>query len=174
MTTLLWSYLLILVFSHLFLVPMTQSASLSPIPQAGTYPTASSFIRSHLQKVFSLSPTPPTSPAAKTAAGVKLRLGSIAFALVEKARTTYSSHGIGVYTAFIQSAAILEVVHVWLGWTKSPLVTTMMQVASRLIVIWWIGESYETVFSQLSTLRRSLADTLCDFRLGARPSTHPC
>lgn len=146
-TTFLWSYLLILVFSHLFLAPTEKSAPLNSIPQAATYSTASSFIRSRLQNVFPLSTPPPTSPAAKAAAGVKLRLGGIAFALVEKARATYSSRGIGVYAALIQSAAILEVAHAWFGWTKSPLVTTMMQVASRLIVIWWIGEGYETVFT---------------------------
>jgi hypothetical protein len=145
-TTLLWSHLLILVFSHLFLAPVAKSAPLNPVPQAATYSTATSFIRSHLQNIFPLSTPPPTSPAAKAAAGVKLRLGGIAFALVEKARTTYSSRGIGIYAALIQSAAIYEVVHAWLGLTKSPLVTTIMQVASRLIVIWWIGEGYETVF----------------------------
>jgi len=146
-TTLLWSYLLILVFLHLFLAPLAKSVPLNPIPQATTYPTASSFLRSRLQKVFPLSAPPPTSPAAKAAVGVKLRLGGIAFALIEKARTTYSSHGIGVYVALIQSTAILEVVHAWFGWTKSALVTTVMQVASRLIVIWWIGEGYETVIT---------------------------
>lgn len=146
-TTFLWSYLLILVLYHLFPVPTVKSAPLNPIPQAATYSTASSFILSHLQKFFPLSTPPSTSPAAKAAAGVKLRLGGIAFAVVEKARATYSSRGIGVYTALVQSVAILEVVHAWLGWTKSPLTTTMMQVASRLIVIWWIGEGYETVYT---------------------------
>jgi very-long-chain (3R)-3-hydroxyacyl-CoA dehydratase len=173
-TTFLWSYLLILVFYHLFLAPTAKSAPLNPIPQAATYSTASSFIRSHLQKVLSLSTPPPTSPAAKAAAGVKLRLGGIAFALVEKARTTYLSRGIGVYTALVQSAAILEIIHAWFGWTTSPLVTTMMQVASRLIVIWWIGEGYETVTHQLSTPHRPLTDALLNSRLEARPSTHPC
>ena len=146
-TALLWSNLLILVFLHLFFAPLAKSVPLNPIPQVATYTTASSFIRSHLQKVFPLSMPPPTTPAAKAAAGVKLKLGGIVFALVEKARATYSSRGIGVYAAFVQSAAILEVVHAWFGWTKSSLVTTMMQVASRLIVIWWIGEGYETVFT---------------------------
>jgi hypothetical protein len=144
-TTFLWAYLLVLVLFHLVLAPTTKLAPLNPIPQAATYPTASSFIRSHLQKVFSFSTPPPATPAAKVAAGVKSRLGGVAVALVEKARATYSSRGIGVYTALVQSAAVLEVVHALFGWTKSSLVTTMMQVTSRLIIVWWIGEGYQAV-----------------------------
>ena len=159
-TTLLWSYLLVLVIYHLFLAPTTRPAPLNPFPQAASYPTASSFIRSHLRNIFSLSTPSPASPVSKTAAGVTSALEGILSALVEKARTTYSSRGIGVYTAFVQSAAILEVVHALFRWTKSPLVTTIMQVASRLIVVWWIGEGYEPVCRQCSTLRGLLADAL--------------
>jgi len=143
-TTLLWSYLLVLVFYHLFLTPTPRTALLNPIPQTSTYPTALSFILSHLQKIFSFSTPPSTPPASKAATGVASALEGIAFALVEKARATYTSRGIGIYTAFVQSVAILEVVHALFRWTKSPLVTTIMQVASRLIVVWWIGEGYET------------------------------
>ena len=110
-TVLLWSNLLIIVFLHFFLAPLARSVPHNPIPQATAYTTASSFIRSHLQKVFPLSIPPPTTPTAKAAAGVKLRLRGIVVALVEKARATFSSSGIGVYTALIQSAAILVVVH---------------------------------------------------------------
>ena len=173
-TTILWSYLLVLVLFHLFLAPAVKPAPLNPIPRAATYSTASSFIRSHLEKVFSISTPPPISPAARAAAGVKSRVGGIAFALVEKARATYSNRGIGVYTAFVQSAAILEVVHAFLGWTKSPLVTTMMQVASRLIVIWWIGECYGAVCCCLFTLHGFLTDVLHNSRLEAHPSMHLC
>jgi len=144
-TTLLWSYLLVLVSYHLFLTPTARAALFNPIPQAATYPTASSFIVSHLRKVISLSTPPPTSSASKATAGVTSALEGMAFALVERARATYSSRGIGIYTAFVQSAAILEAVHALFGWTKSPLATTIMQVASRLIIVWWIGEGYETV-----------------------------
>ena len=144
-TAILWSYLLLLVFYHLFFAPMARTSPLNPIPQVATYPTASSFIRYHLQNIFSLSTPSATSPASKATAGVTSALGGIVFALVEKARTTYSSCGIGIYTAFVQSAAILEVVHALFGWTKSPLVTTIMQVSSRLIIVWWVGEGYETV-----------------------------
>ena len=143
-TTSLWSYLLVLVLSHLFLAPPTPQP-LNPVPQAATYPTATSFIRSYLQKVFSIPAPSSTSPAAKATADVKSRLGGIALALIQKAQATYSSRGIGVYTTFIQSAAVVEIVHAFSGWTRSPMVTTVMQVASRLIVVWWIGEGYEAV-----------------------------
>ncbi|ORY86160.1 tyrosine phosphatase-like protein [Protomyces lactucae-debilis] len=39
---------------------------------------------------------------------------------------------------FVQSTAILEVLHVALGWVPSPLLTTATQVASRLLLVWGI------------------------------------
>jgi len=107
-TTFLWSHHLVLAFFHCFLAPTVKAALLNPIPQAATYLTTLLFICSCLQKVFSLSSPLQTSPASKAAASIMSTFGGTAFALVEKAQATYLSHGIGVYTAFVQSAAIFE------------------------------------------------------------------
>jgi len=52
---------------------------------------------------------------------------------------------VGTQTAIIQTFAILEVVHVLLGWVRSPLQTTVMQVSSRLFLIWGIVEQFPEV-----------------------------
>ena len=40
-----------------------------------------------------------------------------------------------------QSLAVLEVVHAALGWVRSPVATTAMQVASRLWSVWGVVEA---------------------------------
>ncbi|ESK96463.1 protein tyrosine phosphatase [Moniliophthora roreri MCA 2997] len=50
---------------------------------------------------------------------------------------------VGYATALVQSFALLEVVHVLLGWVRSPLVTTVMQVSSRLFLVWGVVERFD-------------------------------
>lgn len=38
--------------------------------------------------------------------------------------------------AYVQTAAVLEIAHVVLGWVPSQLLSTVMQIASRLFVVW--------------------------------------
>jgi hypothetical protein len=57
--------------------------------------------------------------------------------------TTYSR--VGSTVAIVQTCAILEVVHVLLGWVRSPLQTTVMQVASRLWIVWGIVQQFDVV-----------------------------
>lgn len=71
------------------------------------------------------------------------RLPPWAMPLYRRATTTYSV--VGWSTAFVQSGAVLEVLHVGLGWVRSPIGTTTMQVASRLFLVWGISEPYEVV-----------------------------
>ncbi|KAF8972977.1 PTPLA-domain-containing protein [Flammula alnicola] len=54
---------------------------------------------------------------------------------------------VGATTAFVQTFAILEVVHALLGWVRSPLQTTVMQVSSRLFLVWGIAEQFPAVRS---------------------------
>lgn len=61
------------------------------------------------------------------------------------ARASTSFATIGEPTAWIQTFALLEVAHVLLGWVRAPLVTTAMQVASRLAVVWVIVEQFSVV-----------------------------
>src|SRR6188768_2906474 len=50
--------------------------------------------------------------------------------ILQHSMTTFSR--VGLLTKIVQTFAILEVVHVILGWVRSPLATTAMQVSSRL------------------------------------------
>jgi very-long-chain (3R)-3-hydroxyacyl-CoA dehydratase len=49
---------------------------------------------------------------------------------------------LGGLVAFVQSLAVLEVVHAALGWVRSPVPTTAIQVASRLFLVWAVTERY--------------------------------
>ena len=57
--------------------------------------------------------------------------------------TTFSR--VGLLTKIVQTFAILEVVHVILGWVRSPLATTAMQVSSRLFLVWGIADQFPEV-----------------------------
>ena len=61
----------------------------------------------------------------------------------QRACTTYDV--VGSTTAIVQSAAVLEVVHVLFGLVRSPLPTTAMQVASRLFSVWCLADKFPSV-----------------------------
>ncbi|PWN54478.1 PTPLA-domain-containing protein [Violaceomyces palustris] len=54
---------------------------------------------------------------------------------------------IGSLVALVQSAALLEIVHVIVGWVKSPVPTTAIQVASRLFMVWAVSERYSQAWT---------------------------
>ncbi|KAI0066076.1 PTPLA-domain-containing protein [Artomyces pyxidatus] len=72
--------------------------------------------------------------------------------LYKRASTTYAA--VGRDTAYVQSAAALEVLHVLFGFVRSPLPTTAMQVASRLYLVWGIADKYPA--AQASPLYASM------------------
>jgi len=61
-------------------------------------------------------------------------------AVLQRAQTTYLR--IGAQTTFVQTFAILEVIHVMLGWVRTSLPTTVSQVASRLFLVWGITKPF--------------------------------
>jgi very-long-chain (3R)-3-hydroxyacyl-CoA dehydratase len=63
--------------------------------------------------------------------------------LYQRACTTFDA--VGSTTAVVQSAAVLEVLHVLLGLVRSPLPTTAVQVASRLFSVWCIADRFPSV-----------------------------
>jgi very-long-chain (3R)-3-hydroxyacyl-CoA dehydratase len=63
--------------------------------------------------------------------------------LYQRACTTFDA--VGDTTAVVQSAAVLEVLHVLLGLVRSPLPTTAVQVASRLFSVWCIADRFPSV-----------------------------
>jgi very-long-chain (3R)-3-hydroxyacyl-CoA dehydratase len=60
--------------------------------------------------------------------------------ILQRSYTTYAN--VGSTTAAVQSFAILEVLHVLLGWVRSPLGTTTMQISSRLFLVWGISARF--------------------------------
>ncbi|KII92249.1 hypothetical protein PLICRDRAFT_466165 [Plicaturopsis crispa FD-325 SS-3] len=115
-----WAYLLVVTLTHIF------SAS-SPTPQSP--PTTL------LARLF--SPILKSTPYAST----ESKLPTWAVAYYRKAAGTYARTG--VITATVQSTALLEVAHALLGWVRSPVQTTAMQVASRLFLVWGITEQFD-------------------------------
>lgn len=41
--------------------------------------------------------------------------------------------------SYVQTAALFEVLHSLLGWVRAPVMTTVMQVASRLFLVWGVN-----------------------------------
>ncbi|THX52007.1 PTPLA-domain-containing protein [Aureobasidium pullulans] len=52
--------------------------------------------------------------------------------------TRYVFPGVGEFAKWTQTLALLEVVHAAVGIVRAPLLTTLMQVASRILLIWGI------------------------------------
>ena len=63
--------------------------------------------------------------------------------LVARAAGAYAE--VGAATAFVQSFAVLEVLHVLFGWVRSPLATTLIQVSSRLYLVWGVTYMFPQV-----------------------------
>jgi hypothetical protein len=71
------------------------------------------------------------------------RLPSALVPLYTRASTLWGA--VGPQTTWIQTMAFLEIVHSLLGWVKSPIQTTVMQIASRFYAVWIVLECYEVV-----------------------------
>jgi very-long-chain (3R)-3-hydroxyacyl-CoA dehydratase len=150
LTFILWSYLLLLVTAHLW-TPPPPATVLNPSPGPTlSASTASETLAGYLKNIFTpfknikSTATGFTSINAPKQSALQKSTNLIAaklHALRERSFSTYSERGIGVYTIIIQNMAILEVLHSYLRLVRSPLQTTMMQVASRLLVVWWYVES---------------------------------
>ncbi|KAF8161009.1 protein tyrosine phosphatase [Crassisporium funariophilum] len=134
-STLGWAYILILTLIHLFNLDGTSNST--PAPNTKTASSVLSRLMSTLPlpKAFKgFSPTP-----------LESRLPPYLQPAYHRAMTAFTR--VGTQTAFVQSFAVLEVVHVLLGWVRSPLQTTAMQVSSRLFLVWGIAEQFPAVRS---------------------------
>ena len=123
-----WGYVLILTLLHLF--NLNSKAQLAPDPN-----TASSF----LSRFFSTL----SLPTALKPVTMESYLLSNLQPLYQRATTLF--YRVGVQTALVQTFAVLEVFHVLFGWVRSPLQTTVMQVSSRLFLVWGITEHFPVV-----------------------------
>jgi len=138
-----WAYILILTLIHVF--NLDGRASIVPAPAGRT-------AASILTDLFFTS-----------SSKVESRLPLFLKPIYQRSMTTYSR--VGPQTAFVQTFAILEVVHVLLGWVKSPLATTGMQVSSRLFLIWAVTEQFPNV-RFLFVLRDMLTHMKASLRFG--------
>ncbi|KAL9603082.1 MAG: hypothetical protein Q9219_001447 [cf. Caloplaca sp. 3 TL-2023] len=61
--------------------------------------------------------------------------------------------GAGDFTKWTQTVAVLEILHSAFGLVRSPLITTFMQVASRLLIVWGVVNQFpaETATSPFYT-----------------------
>ncbi|QIW95232.1 hypothetical protein AMS68_000750 [Peltaster fructicola] len=48
------------------------------------------------------------------------------------------------YVKYVQTLAVLEILHAAAGIVRTPLITTAMQVASRLLLVWGIGQFFQS------------------------------
>ncbi|KAF8499605.1 PTPLA-domain-containing protein [Russula emetica] len=109
-----WSFVLYRTISHLSALQSTQHAPISLL--AGLKATPSPFLW-----------IPSFIPANLVP-------------LYQRACTTYDA--VGATTASVQTAAVLEILHVLLGFVRSSLATTTIQVASRLFSVWAIAACF--------------------------------
>jgi very-long-chain (3R)-3-hydroxyacyl-CoA dehydratase len=106
---------------------------------------------SHLCAIHS-PPAPPRAPVSLLA-GLKAPPSSLFWIpsfvpanlvpLYQRACTTYDA--VGATTASVQTAAVLEILHVLLGFVRSSLATTTIQVASRFFSVWAIAACFPSV-----------------------------
>ncbi|KAJ6586858.1 PTPLA-domain-containing protein [Mycena vulgaris] len=129
LSTLGWAYILTITLIHLSNLD-GRSSDIRPVASA-----PSTFSRVLSSIPFFKSSTP------GVALTIESRLPTYLQPIYRRSMTTYSR--VGGTVAIVQTCAILEVVHVLLGWVRSPLQTTAMQVASRLWIVWGIVQQFD-------------------------------
>jgi very-long-chain (3R)-3-hydroxyacyl-CoA dehydratase len=123
-----WGYVLILTLLHLF--DLDGKAQLAPSSN-----TASSLLSRFLSTL--------SLPKVLKPVTIESRFPSYLQPLYQRATTLF--YRVGAQTALVQTFAVLEVFHVLFGWVRSPLQTTVMQVSSRLFLVWGISEQFPVV-----------------------------
>ncbi|EPQ56974.1 PTPLA-domain-containing protein [Gloeophyllum trabeum ATCC 11539] len=131
-----WSLVLYTTVSHLLTSPYPSTPSAVP-----TAPKTSSYFARLFSSLPILKSAAPAAPPTSTIEAFVLAKLPFLEPYLRRSHTLYQSAGL--VTAVVQSFAVLEVVHVLLGWVKSALPTTAVQVASRLILVWGIAERFE-------------------------------
>ncbi|EMD37719.1 hypothetical protein CERSUDRAFT_154541 [Gelatoporia subvermispora B] len=125
LSTLGWSYILVITLTHLLNLDGAHD----------TTPAAPSPFGRLLAQIPLVSPT-------RTSAGKLEQYLPVALTpVLRRAATAYAR--VGWPTTVVQSFAALEVLHVLLGWVRSPFGTTAAQVASRLYLVWGITYQFE-------------------------------
>ncbi|KIK03521.1 hypothetical protein K443DRAFT_676696 [Laccaria amethystina LaAM-08-1] len=129
-----WAYVLIVTIVHIFNLDGGSDA----IPVANAT-TASSTLSRFLSTIPVLRSSGIFSTSRETCLPLFLQ------PIYRRSTTTFAR--VGTQTAFVQSFAVVEVLHVLFGLVRSPLQTTVMQVSSRLFLVWGITEQFPLVHS---------------------------
>jgi very-long-chain (3R)-3-hydroxyacyl-CoA dehydratase len=58
---------------------------------------------------------------------------------------------------YVQSLAVLEIIHSLLGLVRASPLTTLMQVSSRLFLVWGVLQPYPQIVSTVNTFKRHVA-----------------
>ncbi|KAI8611948.1 tyrosine phosphatase-like protein [Chytriomyces sp. MP71] len=88
--------------------------------------------------------------------------GAWAYITYKVATNGYANHkenyeDIGDYLLVTQSFAVLEILHSLVGLVRSPVLTTSLQVASRLIMVWLVCDAFPTVTSHIAYSTMAIA-----------------
>ena len=75
---------------------------------------------------------------------------SFASSFLSRLSGNYDFGNLGWWTKWTQTLAVLEVVHSAVGWVRSPVPTTLAQVASRVWTVWGVVEAEPSVSQMLS------------------------
>jgi len=124
-----WAYVLVATSFHLLGFSSTPSHP---------YRTASTTL-AHI--ISSIPFVPKFASALPTKTFIATKLPEFLLPLYERMQCTYIASGPA--TALVQSFAALEIIHSLTGLVKSPIVTTLIQVFSRLFLVWGITERFD-------------------------------
>jgi very-long-chain (3R)-3-hydroxyacyl-CoA dehydratase len=136
-----WAYVLVVTYLHLTNVPLPEIFdSTSQGAPAFSFHALVEYIRELFEELVKeakglLVP----SNNLLTAAAIPLQLLGVYNRMI----TTYDV--VGGAVAIVQTAAVLEVVHSISGLVKSPIPTAVIQVYSRLFLVWGVTQKYEQV-----------------------------
>lgn len=85
---------------------------------------------------------------------------SLASSFLQRLGGNYQFGNLGWWTKWTQTLAVLEVVHSAVGWVRSPVPTTLAQVASRVWTVWGVVEAEPSVSCvlQFSPVLQLMAD----------------
>jgi hypothetical protein len=129
-----WAYILVTLSIHL----LSATASPAPVP-TGT--KASNTLTRYLSSIPFLKSSTLLAPS--TPAQIESHLPPYLIPYFKRASTAYDK--VGEQTAWVQTLAVLEIVHALLGLVRSSIQTTVMQVFSRLLLVWVVAERHEVV-----------------------------
>jgi very-long-chain (3R)-3-hydroxyacyl-CoA dehydratase len=127
-----WAYILVALTTHL----LCGTVSSDPAP---VVTKATNTLTRYLSSIPYLKSSTLLAPS--TPAQIESCLPPYLVPYFKRASTAYDK--VGEQTAWVQTLAVLEIAHALLGLVRSSIETTVMQVFSRLVLVWGIAERYD-------------------------------